>query len=303
MMDKKVKMGPYSIGLSKVDKVLFPDQAITKGDLGDYYMNAAEFLLPYARNRPVTMHRYPDGIDGKDFYQKEIPDYFPDWIRTATVKVEGSGKQSQVVCDNAATLLYLVDQGCITPHVWLSRKDKLDYPDRMIFDLDPPGDDFDSVRSASFILKEFLERLELTPYVMTTGSKGVHVVVPLSRRQNYDRVRDLARRIASRLAEEHPDTLTDSMKKSGRRGRLFIDYLRNAYGQTAVLPLAVRARPGAPVATPLDWDELKDKKLNSQTYTIKNIFRRLSRKKDPWEGMMRHARSIEKADEKLDSLD
>lgn len=284
------------IPVSHRDKVLFPDAGVTKGDLFEYYDRIAGTFLLHAADRPISMERYPDGIDKKGFYQKEVPAYFPDWIRRATVNVKEAGTQEQVICDNAATLVYLADQGCITPHIWLSRSDRLEYPDKIIFDLDPPDGGFDVVRDAAFLLRTCLEEASLVPYVMTTGSRGLHVVAPIERRYTFGTVREFAGKIARDLARTHPDTLTTEVRKDRRRGRLFLDTLRNAYAQTSVAPYAVRTRPGAPVATPLRWDDLEDPDLHSQTYTIENIFRRLGQIDDPWRHFFDRAESLPPGD-------
>jgi bifunctional non-homologous end joining protein LigD len=158
MMDK-ISLGPCTVDLSRTDKVLFPDDGITKGDLIDYYYRISETMLPHLKGRPITMHRFPNGINEEGFYEKEAPDYFPDWIKRVSVEKKGGGKENQIVCENAATLVYLADQACITPHIWLSREDKLNFPDKMIFDLDPPDDDFEPIRSAALSLKDLLEEL------------------------------------------------------------------------------------------------------------------------------------------------
>lgn len=197
-MMNKIKVGSYTVELSKTDKVLFPDDGITKGDLIDYYRRIAEIMLPHMEGRPITMHRFPDGIDKEGFYEKEAPDYFPGWIKRVSVEKKEGGKENQVVCENAATLVYLADQACITPHIWLSRVDKLSFPDKMVFDLDPPDNDFEPVRSAALSLKELLEKLGLTASIMTTGSRGLYVVVPLDRSADFDTVRSFAQNLCKR---------------------------------------------------------------------------------------------------------
>ncbi|MEJ2563876.1 MAG: non-homologous end-joining DNA ligase, partial [Anaerolineales bacterium] len=280
-------------GAGNLDKVIFPNRGITQGDLIHYYRRMAETMLPYMEGRPLTMQRFPDGIQNEGYYQRKASDYFPDWITRVSVMVEEDGSEHpQVICDSEATLVYLVDQGLITPHIWLSRADKLDYPDKLIFDLDPPGDDFEPVRMAAQSLHELLDELGLAAFVMTTGSRGAHVVAPLDRSADFDAVRGFAKDVAKMLAHRHPDRLTVEARKNKREGRLFLDYLRNSYGQNSVAPYAVRAKPDAPVATPIGWGELSDPDLHSQSYTLENIFRRLGQKEDPWKGMMRHARSL-----------
>lgn len=290
-----MRIGRRTIDLSNRDKVFFPGSGLTKGDLVRYYHRAAEYLLPHARDRLVSMHRFPDGIDGPDFYHKDVPDHFPAWIHTEEVAKE-EGSLRQLVLDDAATLVYIADQACITPHVWLSRIDRRRHPDRMIFDLDPPGDAaaaaFPEVRWTARRLRRLLHEVGLVPFVMTSGSRGLHVHVPLDRGADFDEVRAFAADAADLLVARHPDRLTRAQRKAKRGDRVFLDIMRNAYAQTAVVPYAVRAREGAPVATPLEWDELAGSDMGPRRYGIRNLFRRMSRKEDPWKGMGRRARGL-----------
>lgn len=297
----KRRFGRYTVETSNEEKLFFPDEEISKGDLIDYYQKIAEKLVPCVKERPLVMKRYPDGIKGESFFQKEIGDYFPDWIERVKVKKKG-GTVTHVQCDNAATLVYLANQACIELHPWLSRSDKLHYPDQLIIDLDPSGDDFSQAVFGARVLKELFDELDLKAFLKTTGSRGLHVLVPLDRRANFDKVREFAQDTAKLLAQRHSDKLTIEARKAKRRGRLLIDTARNAYAQTAVAPYAVRAKPGAPVATPLDWDELGNKKLNSQSYNVRNIFRRLGRKTDPWKDLPRLGRSLKEARRRLDAI-
>jgi bifunctional non-homologous end joining protein LigD len=304
MSTKTIEMEGHSIEIEHLDKVFFPDVGLTKGDLIRYYRRIAETMLPYLEGRPLTMQRFPDGIDGKGFYQKEAPGYFPDWIQRVEIHVEEEGgTQPQVVCGDAATLVYLVDQGCITPHVWLSRVEALHKPDKLIFDLDPPDDDFELVRHGALALHDLLDEIGLIAHVMTTGSRGLHVAVALEGSSEFDTVRQFARDVGSVLSGREPDRITVESRKQARRGRLFVDYLRNSYAQNSVAPYAVRAKPGAPVATPLDWDELGDRELHAQTYTTQNIFRRLGQKADPWADFQGHAQSLEEPRRKLERME
>lgn len=297
-----MKIGRHTIDLSNTDKVLFPDAGITKGDLIDYYRDMADRMLPYLKGRPVTLHRFPDGIGTDGFYQKSRSDYFPAWIESVSMAKEG-GAVEMVVIEDTATLVYLANQACIEPHIWLSRADRPDTPDRIIFDLDPPEGKFDSVVKAARTLRGLLEdRLGIMAFPMLTGSKGIHVVVPLRREKQFDHVRSVAKAIAERLADEHPEELTTEVRKEKRKGRVFLDYLRNAYAQTGIAPYGVRARAGAPVAVPLGWDEL-GRVDRSDAYTIQTIRKRLASFDDPWRGMNRHAVSIGTIEERLDSLD
>lgn len=302
MSGESLRFGRYTVEVTSRDKVLFPDAGVTKGEMIDYYREVADRMVPYLEERPLVMQRFPDGIDAEGFYQKNAPDHFPDWIETVTVEKEG-GTVDHVVCGNAATLVYLANQGVITPHVWLSKVDRLDRPDRMIFDLDPPDDDFGIVRDAARALRDLLEDLGLDSWPMATGGRGLHMIVPLDRSEPFDPVRDFAHRVADLLAARHSDRFTTATRKDKRRGRLFLDYLRNAYAQTGVPPYAVRPRQGAPVAVPLDWDDLDDPDLRGNSYTVKNVLQWVSHGDDPWKGLMRHARSLEKPRRRLERLE
>lgn len=289
----------YDIQFSRLDKVLFPRDGLTKGDLVDYYGRVAPFMLPHVEGRPTTLQRYPDGIGGFMFYQKEAPGHFPDWIEQVAVEKKPTAQdpedtQCQILCDRPETLQYLANQACITPHTWLSRKPRLHNPDRLILDLDPSDDDFEKVREGAWMLKALLDDLELPAYVMTTGSRGLHVTVPIRPELDFDRVKPLAKNLAERLVAGNPDCFTVEHRKQKRGDRVFVDYLRNEYAQTAVPPYAVRARDGAPVATPLHWDELRDPALHSQSYTLGTVLTRLERMGDPWRDIDRHAVSLRK---------
>lgn len=282
----KLRIGEHTVETSSPDKVLFPGQGITKGELVDYYHRIADSMVPHMQGRPLSMRRYPNGIDGAGFYQQEAPDYFPDWIERVKVEKEG-GDIIHAVCNDAATLVYLANQNTITPHVWLSRTAHVRKPDQIIFDLDPSNDDFGAVRKAAHYIREILEEHELRAFLMTTGSSGVHVRTPIQPEHDFDVVRRFARRLAEVLAEKYSDEVTTEQRKNKRKGRIYLDVMRNAYAQTAVTPYAVRALEGAPIATPIEWNELRD--AAPQRYTIRNIFRRMGQKTDPWATMYRNA--------------
>jgi bifunctional non-homologous end joining protein LigD len=301
-MNEELKFGKYTVEISKVDKIFFPDEGYTKGDLINYFKDISDIMLPYLEDRALVMLRYPDGINGESFYHKDAPDYFPEWIKTKAIKKEEGGIVNHVICNNAATLVYIANQGCITPHIWLSKIDKLDYPDTLIFDLDPPGDNFREVIFAAKKFYKFLvDELNIQPFIKTTGSKGVHIEIPLQREENFDDVRQFGQNLSKVLASRYPDRLTTEVRKNKRNGRIFLDVARNGYAQTAVAPYAVRALPGAPVATPINWDELNSS-MTPKKYNIKNIFRRLSRKKDPWSDFRKHAVTISDAAKKVSKL-
>ncbi|MFZ3599779.1 non-homologous end-joining DNA ligase [Streptomyces sp. BH104] len=283
------------VEVRRPDKVLLPE-GVTKADLADYHRDVARYMLPHLRGRPLMLERHPDGLDGPRFMQKDTPDHYPDWIHRAEVPKEG-GTVTHTVCDDTATLIFLVDQAALTLHRWLSRADDIDHPDRLVFDLDPATDDFETVREAARLTHAMLDDLGLPSAPMTTGSRGVHVVVPLDRSQDFDEVRDFARQVADTLAAEHPDTLTTAPRKKDRGDRLFLDVLRNAYAQTAVAPYSVRAKPGAPVATPLTWQQLGAPAVDAQHWNITNAVEQA--RTDPWEGLLGRGRSLGPAWRKL----
>lgn len=298
----EIKVGKHKIETSNEDKVFFPDEGYTKGDLIEYYRKAAKYIVPYMKQRPISMLRYPDGIQKDGFYQKQVGKHFPDWIDTISVKIE-NGRKKQVIVNDAATLVYLADQAVITPHIWLSRKGNIRKPDLFVFDLDPPdGESFTIVRDAAKYLVKLFEEIKLNVYAQVTGAIGIHIVVPIKPESTYDRVRKFTRDVADFLANEHPDALTTEVRKNKRKGRLFLDTARNAYGQTIIAPYCVKPHEGAPVATPISLDEISNSSLKPNKYNIKNIFRRLSRKDDPWKGMFRAAKKLGPARKRFEKL-
>lgn len=289
------------IEISNRAKLIFPEDGITKGDLISYYHDIAETILPYLRDRLLTMVRYPSGIGGEGFFQKDVGGRVPEWVGRADVEKE-SGRITHVVCNTRPTLVYLANLACISTHVTLSRIDRLHNPDQMIFDLDPPDSDFTPVRKAAKKLRAFLTDIGLECFLKTTGSKGLHVMVPLDRAADFDAVRAFARHISKRLAEIYPQELTVEQRKDKRAGRVYLDVLRNAYGQTAVSAYSVRARPGAPVSTPISWEELDNRRLDSRKYNIRNIFRRLAQAGDPWAHARAKAFSISGPQARLNEI-
>ncbi len=297
MRTETLRAGSRSVPVSNADKVLFPDDGITKGALAEYYRQVAPSMLRHVLDRPIAAERYPDGIGGERIFQKNVPDHFPDWVRRVDVpKMEG-GTTTHAVCDERADLVFLAGQACVTPHPWLARADELDVPDRVIFDLDPAGNDPALLRFAARCVRDTLADLGLVPFLMSTGSKGFHVVSPLRRDHGFDAVRGMAQEAATLLARREPERLTVEQRKDRRGGRIFLDYLRNAYAQTAVAPYAVRARPTAPVATPLFWDELDD--TEPDTFTITGVLDRVRKTGDPWSNLANRARSIDHARRRL----
>lgn len=306
---RTVRAGKRTVEVHRPDKVLFPGgdgdgaaKEYTKGDLVDYYRSVAPFMLPHLRGRPLMLERHPDGLDGQTFMQKNTPEHYPDWITRVEVAKE-DGTVRHTVCDDTATLIYLADQAALTLHRWLSRVGRVGHPDRMVFDLDPSGDGedvFAAVREAARLLGELLDELRLPSALMTTGSRGLHVIVPLNGHHDFDEVRRFARDVADTLAAGHPDRLTTAARKKDRGDRLYLDVQRNAYAQTAVAPFTVRARPGAPVATPLAWSQLDDPGLDARRWTIADAVEQA--RANPWAGVLTKGRALGPARRRLNAL-
>ena len=298
---RTLRFGRIAVEITHPDKLLFPEDGIRKAELIDYYRRVAPRMLPHLRGRPLSLERYPSGIGTRGFFQQDASDYFPDWLDTATLPKEG-GTVRHVVVDNAASLVYLANQGVITPHAWLSRADRVDAPDQMILDLDPSGAGFAEVKAAARCARRLLEELGLPAYLKTTGSRGLHVAVPLDRKSPFDDVRSFARALAEALVAHEPGQWTLEQRKSKRGARVFIDTNRNAYGQTVAPAYAVRARRGAPVSVPIAWEELELQSLGPDRWTIRNVFEKLESCEDPWKDFFRRACSLKRARPKLEAI-
>jgi bifunctional non-homologous end joining protein LigD len=248
-------------------------------------------MVPHLRDRRLTMQRWPENIDGEAVFQKNMPKYFPEWIDRVTV-AKKDGTVTHVVGNNAATLVYLANQNCLTPHVGLARNDRLDQPDQLVFDLDPWEDDFELVRSVAWTVREVLDSLGLASFAKTTGSRGLHVVVPLKRTATFGRVHSFAHGVAEEVVRRRPDDVTTEITKAKRGGRLFLDVNRNAAAQTVVPAYSVRALDGAPVAMPISWEELRDAQVTARRWTIRNAVERVAAGIDPWKGMARKSKPI-----------
>lgn len=292
-----MKIGRREVNVSSPDKVLFPQIGFTKLDLAEYYAAVAELSIPHLRDRPLNLNVYPQGIEAKGFFQQHASNHFPEWVDRVRVP-KRDGSVDHVMANRADTLVYLAGQNAVTLHHWPSRADRLDRPDRMVFDLDPPEGDLAAARAAALSLGEMLRELGLEPFAMTTGSKGLHVVVPLQRRQQHPEVRAFARGVAEKLIEREPDAVTLEWYKDKRGGRILID-VRATRGMSVVAPYSVRAKPEASVAAPLPWEELSDSRLTAQRYTVANV---LDRSGDPWSDIADAARSLTEPAKRLERL-
>ncbi|MFL5340116.1 MAG: non-homologous end-joining DNA ligase [Gemmataceae bacterium] len=270
------------------DKVLFPEARITKADVADFYRRIAPRLLPHLRDRPVTLERLPDGLaGGAHFWQKDTPSHYPDWIPRVELPSEAGKPVHYALVNDLPTLLYLVNQGALTFHVWFSRVADLDRPDFVLFDLDPGGASFTDVIAVARQLHEILTEEGAKPLLKTSGKSGLHILVPWEADGGYDEAREWALEIAERVVEEMPDSATTERSKAKRGKRVYVDVMQNARGHHAVPPYVLRATPTATVSTPLAWRELTDD-LTPTKFTLQTIFRRLARqKRDPFAALAR----------------
>lgn len=285
------------VKLSHPDKVLFPDDGITKAELAEHYERVADVMLPHVRDRPLSLQVYPGGIARPGHFLKNIPDYFPDWMGRIELPKHGGTVVHPMVRD-AAGLRMLVQHNSITPHVPTARVDRLERPDRLIMDFDPEGDDWPIVVAAARAAGERLRAAGLEPFAMTTGSRGLHVVAPLRRELDYPDVLEMAKALGRALVADAPGDLTQKFKKEQREGRVFVDHLRNRMAHTAVAPWATRAREGAPVAMPLHWEELSDPGLHPRGWTLRTVAERV-RAGDPWASFSSAAASPQSAAKRL----
>jgi bifunctional non-homologous end joining protein LigD len=285
-------MSEPEVRLTHPDRVLWPADGLTKADLYDYFGAIAPVMLPHIRDRPVSLQRFRGSIDEGGFFQKDVPRGAPAWIRTVEVPKKG-GTVRHILANDRATLLWLAQQGCVTPHVFPRRADRLDRPDRLVIDLDPSTEDFDAVRRGALACGAALRDAGLEPFAMVTGSRGVHVVAPLKRTRDVADVLAWSRAFAADLAAAHPDELTTEFHKDKRDDRIYVDVARNGPAQTVVPPYAPRPRRGAPVATPLRWEELEDGGLRPDGWTIRTVLGRLEELGgDPWAAIDKAARAL-----------
>ncbi|HWG57132.1 MAG TPA: DNA ligase D [Gaiellaceae bacterium] len=299
-MDAEVRRGSRTLKLSNLDKVFWEDAGITKGDLLAYYRDVAPVVVPHLRDRPFTMKRYPDGAYGKFFFQKDAPKHMPDWIPTRRFRVSARDKARTLkdvdfaIVNDELALLWMVNMGCIDLNTWYSRVDKPDRPDFVLFDLDPSPDvGFAETIQVALLVKEMLDILELESFPKTSGSDGIHVLVPIARRHTFDETRELSERVAAAIARAHPRLATTEWSKAKRRGVL-IDSNQNGEGKTIASVYSVRPNPGAPVSTPLTWDEV-DERLDPQAFTMDVVLERVARHGDLYEPVLTTRQTLNQA--------
>jgi bifunctional non-homologous end joining protein LigD len=283
------------------EKVLFPDDGITKGDLAAYYEAMAPVILPHLRGRPITMERYPAGIGKKGFWQEDVSKGYPAWLQRVAVPKKDGIVHHPVVADTRS-LLWMTNQNTITQHVWTSRTPRLNYPDLCVFDLDPSKEDPASVRGAAIGLRDLLAELGLPSWIKTSGSKGYHLVVPLDGMTSMAVVERFANAVGALFVRLAPDRLTQEFSKADRRGRIYVDTGRNGYSATFAAAYTVRAKAGAPVSAPCTWDEIERGIVNPGTFSLRNMADRVAKVGDLWADMRRRGRSLKTPMEKLRRL-
>ncbi len=276
------------------DKLLYPADGLTKARLADYYLAVWPRMARFLEGRPVTIRRFPRGLGAGGFYQRRAQEWFPDWVRVAELPMKEAPGQTvrEVVVDHPATLVFLVHIGALEIHAALARAEVPDVPDMIVFDLDPPRDYTDAVRSTTLDFRDMLQELGLPAFVKSTGSRGFHVTIPIRPRYSFDVIRPLARALAQRMIAKDPERLTLNPRKEQRQGRILVDIWRNAYAQTAVAPWSTRARQHAPVAVPLFWEELEKGHIHPRQFTLAGIGERLEGP-DPWDGLFDAAVDLE----------
>ena len=284
------------------EKVLFPadgkSPAITKGELAAYYEAIAPVMVPHVRGRPVTMERYPAGIDKKGFIQKDVSKGFPSWLERVEVPKEG-GTVNHPLINDVKSLLWVVNQNCVTPHVWNRRVPNLYHPDICIFDLDPGRDEPDVLRAAALAVRDLLDELGLPSWIKTSGSKGYHIAVPLDGKAHVGDVARFAGAVGTLLVKRDPKHLTQEFSKKDRGGRILVDTGRNNYSATFAAPYAVRPKSGAPVSAPCTWDEVEAGTVEPQSFTIRTMAERVEQVGDLWEDLRKRRRSLTRAIAKL----
>ena len=273
------------------EKLMFPDDGITKGELAAYYETIAPYMLPHLTGRPITMERYHRGIAAEGFFQKDVTKGFPPWLGRVEVPKKG-GTVHHPVAGDVKSLLWLANQNTVTPHVWTSRAPDLFHPDLCVFDLDPAVDNPAEVRAAALQLRELLRELGLRSWVKTSGSKGFHISVPLDRKAEFSEVEMFAHQVGKVMVSRDPSRLTQEFSKADRGGRILVDTGRNGYSATFAAAYAVRAKTGAPVSAPCTWEEMERGDVTPRTFTLRTMAARTAIVGDLWADMSAHPQSI-----------
>lgn len=295
MVSNTVSIEGRSFALSRLDKVLWPQDGYTKGELINYYVEVAPYIIPHLQGRPMVFTRYPDGIEKQSFYQKNAPPSLPEWIKTYPYYSPDSQRDINfILVEESATLAWLANQACIEMHPWLSCTDSVDYPDFVVFDLDPsPGNSFEQVRTIALLTRRVLNELGLRSYIKTSGAQGLHVYLPLESKYRYEEIRDFGRSVAQIICTMEPDIATVERTVKKRGAKIYVDYMQNVKGKTLCSAYSVRPRPGATVSAPLQWDEVNS--IKPSDFTIKTILPRLQKVGELFAPVLSDRQSLEAA--------
>ncbi|HBT46608.1 MAG TPA: DNA polymerase domain-containing protein [Peptococcaceae bacterium] len=282
------------VELTNLDKVFWPEEGLSKFALIKYYLDMAPVVLPYLKGRPVIMKRYPDGIAGHSFYQRECPAHAPPWVETVTVRHGATGRPvNYVLCNNPETLAWLANLGCIELHAWLSRAEHLEYPDIAVIDLDPAEEaTFRDVLEVAVVLRRALNELGLTGYPKTSGARGLHIFISLAPRWTSSEVMAAVGALAGMTAEIYPSKVTIAHEIAGRRGKVYVDYRQNARGRSMAFPYSLRPLPGAPVSAPVTWEEVEEGKIRPQDFNLHTIRTRLRERGDLYRDLLQRRNDL-----------
>lgn len=296
---KKISINHKNIELTNLDKIFFPVENYTKKDIIEYYRKISKYILPYLKDRPESLLRSPNGINEASFFQKDVGNASPKWVKTKIIHSESSNKDIHyIVCNDEATLLYMINLGCIEINPWFSRINHLEKPDYVVFDLDPVEISFSKVVETALKIKEVLDAANINSFCKTSGASGIHIYVPLNARYKFEESKDFALLVATIVHKQISNITSLERKPSKRKNKVYIDCYQNNFGQTLAAPYSLRPKPGATVSTPLKWDEINSN-LNPNNYTIKNIFRRLGQIGDIFSNVLGEGIDIEKCTQKL----
>lgn len=303
LKDEGIEIGRKKVKITNLDKVYWPDQGITKGELINYYINVSDYILPYLKNRPQSLNRFPSGIKGPSFYHKDMDvDQLPSWAKTVQMYSKANGHEiDYLICNDIATLVYMANLGCIEINPWHSKYDNADYPDYMMLDLDPGDISFTSVVDTANVIKELCDELKIKAYCKTSGATGLHVYMPLGAKYHYDQVKTFAEILANVTHTRIPEVTTIERKVVKRDNKIYIDFLQNRKGQTIAAPYSVRPKPYATVSTPLLWTEVNHD-LTPEMFTINNMENRLQKMGDLWKGIFKNPINITQVLKNLEKL-
>lgn len=300
--DYEIKIEGHDLKLTHLDKIFWPKEKYTKGDLIQYYTKIYDYIIPYLKDRPESLNRHPNGIKGPNFFQKDVDHQGPEWVQRVPIYSESNKKNiNYLLCQDKATLLYMVNLGCIEINPWSSRKDSLQYPDFLVIDLDPEKIGFESVIEAANEVKRIYDKIGIKAYCKTSGATGLHIFAPLEAKYDYDQVKEFARLIVMIVNKKYPKTTSIERMPKKRRGKVYLDFLQNRKGQTLAAPYSVRPREGATVSTPLNWSEVK-KRLDPKKFTIATIFSRIKKHGDLWKPVLGKGNDLSKALVKLEKF-